>query len=65
MTLYCEICARVFLERAASGADAACPACGLRLRRATSAELRLLVANWLEQNPRRVTRSAKTTRRSA
>lgn len=65
MTLYCETCERVFLERAAFAADSSCPGCGLLLRRATSTEIRSLVADWLEQNPRRVTRNAKSTRRPA
>lgn len=62
MSLYCETCKRVFLERAAFAAHAACPGCGLRLRSASSAEVRTVVANWLVQNPRRVTRGAKMAR---
>jgi hypothetical protein len=65
MTLYCETCERMFLVRATFAADSSCPGCGLLLRRATTTEVRSLVAGWLVQNPRRGTKNAKTPRTSA
>ena len=65
MSLYCESCKRVFLEREAFVANAACPACGLLLRRASSVEVRSVVANWLVQNPRWVTKNPRRPRRPA